>query len=123
MGKEISGAGDSPVKIHLVEAGSVGIYRLTGDGQRVLEGIRGPGEMLGLAGAFCRASGARSTLAVSNVSLVSIFRDDFQELLSCDPFLLKKILELITFRMDAADPRTAGICLRQAYHRLTGFLR
>lgn len=47
MGKEISGAGDSPVKIHLVEAGSVGIYRLTGDGQRVLEGIRGPGEMLG----------------------------------------------------------------------------
>ncbi len=113
-GQIISCPEDCPERIHLVESGLVEIYRVTGKGRRVVEDRRGPGDLLGLAEAFCGLGGACYAGAVSEVSLFSVKRKDFQELLACNPFFLKKILGMLAFQVDMPEPRLYSMIFSRA---------
>lgn len=104
-GEIITGPGECPKRIYLVESGEVEIYRVSGKDRRVVDGVRRPGDLLGLAEAFCGVSAACYAGAVDKVALVSIIRKDFKELLACNPFLLKKILGILAFHVDMPEPR------------------
>lgn len=118
-GQIISSPEDYAEKIHLVESGLVEIYRVTGKGLQVVEDIRQPGDLVGLAEAFCGVSAACYSGAVNEVALVSVKKKDFQELLACNPFLLKKILGMLSFQVDMTEPRIYNIIFRRV--GLTGF--
>lgn len=95
-GQVIFRPGEDTGNIYLIESGLVDFYSLDKEGRRVsLGSLKKPGELLGLAEAFCGIERTCYTSAVDDVVLVSFEKVDFQELLDCDPFFFRKILQMI----------------------------
>ncbi|MCL6611517.1 MAG: Crp/Fnr family transcriptional regulator [Peptococcaceae bacterium] len=114
-GQVIFGPGDCGGKICLIESGSVGIYRLTGEGRQVVEGVRKSGELMGLAEAFCGIGRTCYKGAIDDVVLVSVLKEDFHHLLACNPFFLKKILQMLAYRMRVAEPLVYDMIFRRSW--------
>lgn len=95
-GQVISSPGEVSEKIHLIESGSVITYRLAGDGRHVVEGdTKNSGDFLGIAEALCGVKRECYAGAIDDVVLISVIKEDFQDILACDPFLLKKVMNIL----------------------------
>lgn len=100
----IFAAGDLADRIFLIDSGWVKIYRLSTDGRRVTVGsIRSPGEMMGLAETLIGGERACFAGAISNVSMVIIRKNKFEELLAIHPALGLKVAKLLGARMREAE--------------------
>ncbi len=119
-GQVIFSPGSPAGNVCLIESGSVRIYSLGGDGQRTVEGVRRAGELLGLAEAICGVPWTRYNGAIDDVALVSVLKEDFQNLLACDPFILKKILGILAFRLHLAEARIFNLIF-SGFDDLSGF--
>lgn len=114
-GQVISSPGDNTGEIYLIESGLVKFYRLDGEGRRISLGcIKKPGDLLGLAEAFCDIERTCYTGAVDDVVLISVEKKDFQDLLDCDPFFFRKILHMISSGLRQNETRIYGITFNQA---------
>lgn len=108
-GQVIFSPGDDNRNIHLIECGLVKNYRMTREGRRILVGsVKKQGDLLGLAEAFCGVERTCYTGAISDVVLISVLKEDFQDLLDCDPFFLKKILCMLSASSWKDDLRLNG---------------
>lgn len=103
-GHVIFAAGDISDRVYLVESGWVKIYRLSADGKRVTVGsIRSPGQMMGLAETLLSVERTCFAGAISNVSMVILRKNQFEELLAQHPFLAIKVSKILAVRMREAE--------------------
>lgn len=107
-GQMINSPADCTGALFLIESGSVLLLEFTGEGSQV-ERIAGPGELLGVAESFCGEERNGYACAAGDVSLFSIDREDFIELLYYNPFLLKKILGILSYKMNMDKASVYGI--------------
>ena len=118
-GHVIFTAGDISDRIFLIEIGWVKIYRLSADGRRVTVGsIRNPGELMGLAETLLGGERTCFAGAISNVSLVVLRKNKFEELLARYPFLAIKVAKLLGARMREAESIIHEMVCWQAPGRL-----
>ncbi|MBE3586148.1 Crp/Fnr family transcriptional regulator [Desulfofundulus thermocisternus] len=118
-GHVIFAAGDPADRVYLVESGWVKIYRLNADGRRVTVGsIRSPGELMGLAEALWGGERTCFAGAISNVSLVVLRKNKFEELMGAHPFLAIKVAKLLGIRMREAEQIIHEMVCWQAPGRL-----
>jgi len=118
-GHVIFAAGDISDRIFLIESGWVKIYRLSADGRRVTVGsIRNPGELMGLAETLLGGERTCFAGAISNVSLVVLRKNKFEELLARYPFLAIKVAKLLGARMREAESIIHEMVCWQAPGRL-----
>lgn len=122
-GHIIFAAGDISDRIFLIESGWVKIYRLSADGRRVTVGsIRNPGELMGLAETLLGGERTCFAGAISNVSLVVLRKNKFEELLARYPFLAIKVAKLLGARMREAESIIHEMVCWQAPGRLAMML-
>lgn len=107
-GQMINRPDDCAEEFFLIESGSVFLFQFNGEGSQA-ERIAGPGEFLGVAEVFCGVERNGFTCAAGDVVLYSIDRWDFIELLSYNPFLLKKILGILSHTMNMDESSAYGI--------------
>jgi len=115
--------GDAADRVFMIERGLVKIFRLTTDGRHIAVGsIRHPGELMGLAEAL--QGGERSCYAgaINDVELVVVRRDDFQEMLLCEPHLAIKIARMLATRMREAESSIHELVSRSVPGRLAAML-
>lgn len=118
-GHVIFAAGDVADRVYLIESGWVKIYRLSADGRRVTVGsIRSPGELMGLAETLWGGERTCFAGAISNVSLVVVRKNKFEELLATHPFLALKVAKLLGARMREAEQMIQEMVCWQAPGRL-----
>lgn len=103
-GHVIFAAGDISDRVFLLETGWVKIYRLSTDGKRVTVGrMRNPGELMGLAETLLEVERTCFAGAISNVSLVTLSKNQFEEIMVKHPFLAIKVSKLLAVRMREAE--------------------
>lgn len=118
-GHVIFAAGDIPDRVMLIESGWVKIYRLSSDGRRVTVGsIRSPGELMGLAETLWGNERTCFAGSISNVSMVVLRKNKFEELLAQHPFLALKVAKLLGARMREAEAIIHEMVCWQAPGRL-----
>ncbi len=119
----IFAAGDIADRVFLIESGWVKIYRLSLDGRRATVGsIRSPGEIMGLAETLWGGERTCFAGAISNVSLVIIRKNKFEELLSRHPVLALKVAKFLGARMREAEAIIHEMMCWQAPGRLAMML-
>lgn len=112
-------AGDIADRIFLIENGWVKIYRLSADGRRVTVGsIRSPGELMGLAETLWGGERTCFAGAISNVSMVVLRKNKFEELLATHPVLALKVAKMLGARMREAEAIIHEMVCWQAPGRL-----
>ncbi|MCL6638825.1 MAG: Crp/Fnr family transcriptional regulator [Firmicutes bacterium] len=122
-GQVIFSAGELADRVYLIESGWVKIYRLSSDGRRVTVGsIRSPGEMMGLAETLWGGERTCFAGAISNVSLVTVGKHKFEELLGAQSFLAIKVAKLLGARMREAESIIHEMVCWQAPGRLAMML-
>jgi CRP-like cAMP-binding protein len=107
----------------MIERGWVKIFRLSTEGRQVTVGsIRRPGELMGLAEAL--HGGVRNCYAgaISNVELIVVRQDGFQEMLSAQPHLAIKVARLLAARMREAESSIHELVCRNVSGRLASTL-
>lgn len=115
----IFAAGDISDRVYLIESGWVKIYRLSADGRRVTVGsIRSPGEMMALAETLLGVERTCFAGAISDVTMVVMARNRFEELLAQHPFLAIKVAKLLGARMREAEAIIQEMVCWQAPGRL-----
>lgn len=115
----IFAAGDLADRVFLLESGWVKIYRLSADGRRVTVGsIRNPGEMMGLAETLWGGERTCFAGAISNVTMVVIRKNKFEELLAAHSALALKVARLLGQRMREAEAIIHEMVCWQAPGRL-----
>lgn len=115
----IFSAGDLADRVFLLESGWVKIYRLSVDGRRVTVGsIRNPGEMMGLAETLWGGERTCFAGAISNVTMVVIRKNKFEELLAAHSALALKVARLLGQRMREAEAIIHEMVCWQAPGRL-----
>jgi|GEM_PF-2955760 len=98
-GEKLFGDGDIAGKVYLVEKGLVGTATRNSTGDKIsVEGIRAPGELLGLSDTFLRNVRSYIAVALCNTTLLSVEKEVLQELMNSNPFLLKKIVSIMEYR-------------------------
>lgn len=118
-GHVIFAAGDISDRVYLIESGWVKIYRLSADGRRVTVGsIRSPGEMMALAETLLGVERTCFAGAISNVTMVVMTKNKFEELLAQHPFLAIKVAKLLGARMREAEAIIQEMVCWQAPGRL-----
>lgn len=115
----IFAAGDLADRIFLIESGYVKIYRLSTDGRRVTVGsIRSPGELMGLAETLLGTERTCFAGAITDVSMVIVRKNKFEELLAVQPVLAIKVAKLLGARMREAEAIIHEMVCWQAPGRL-----
>lgn len=115
--------GDPADRVYLIESGWVKIFRIAGDGKYITVGsIRKPGELMGLAEVLHGASRTCYAGAITDVTLVVVYREKFKELLEGEPYLAIKIARLLAMRMRDAETGVHEIVCRQVSGRLARLL-
>ncbi|MCL6634419.1 MAG: Crp/Fnr family transcriptional regulator [Peptococcaceae bacterium] len=118
-GQVIFSAGEVADRVYLIESGWVKIYRLSADGRRVTVGsIRSPGEMMGLAETLWGGERTCFAGAINNVTLVTVGKGKFEELLAMHPMLAIKVAKLLGARMREAESIIHEMVCWQAPGRL-----
>lgn len=118
-GHVVFSAGEVADRVYLIESGWVKIYRLSADGRRVTVGsIRSPGELMGLAETLWGGERTCFAGAINNVSLVTLSKNKFEELLARQPFLAIKVAKLLGARMREAESIIHEMVCWQAPGRL-----
>lgn len=115
--------GDAADRVFMIEQGWVKIFRLTTEGRHVAVGsIRHPGELMGLAEALHGGERSCYAGAISDVELIVVRRDEFQEMLLCEPHLAIKIARLLATRMREAESSIHELVSRSVPGRLAAML-
>lgn len=103
-GHVIFATGDISDRVYLIQSGWVKIYRLSADGKSVTVGsIRSPGEMMGLAETLLGVERTCFAGTICDVSMVTLTKTRFEELLAQHPFLGIKVAKLLAVRMREAE--------------------
>lgn len=98
-GEKLFNTGDVAGKVYLVETGLVGTASRTATGDKIyLEGIRMPGELLGLSDIFLRSVRSFIAVAICDTTVLSVEKEALQELMNSNPFLLSKIVNILEYR-------------------------
>lgn len=122
-GHMIFAAGDIADRVYLIEKGWVKIYRLSVGGRRVTVGsMRSPGEMMGLAETLWGGERACFAGAITDVSLVVLGKNKFEELMGAHSFLAIKVAKLLGARMREAEGIIQEMVCWQAPGRLASVL-
>jgi CRP-like cAMP-binding protein len=118
-GQVVFSAGELADRVYLIEGGWVKIYRLSSDGRRVTVGsIRSPGEMMGLAETLWGGERTCFAGAISNVTLVTVGKQKFEEVMASQSFLAIKVAKLLGARMREAESIIHEMVCWQAPGRL-----
>ncbi|MHB1041626.1 MAG: Crp/Fnr family transcriptional regulator [Eubacteriales bacterium] len=122
-GHVIFSAGELADRVYLLESGWVKIFRISADGRRATVGsIRSPGEMMGLAETLWGGERTCFAGAISNVTMVTVGKNKFEELLAVQSFLAIKVAKLLGARMREAESMIHEMVCWQAPGRLAMML-
>lgn len=122
-GQVIFSAGELADRVYLLESGWVKIFRISADGRRATVGsIRSPGEMMGLAETLWGGERTCFAGAISNVTMVTVGKNKFEELLAVQSFLAIKVAKLLGARMREAESMIHEMVCWQAPGRLAMML-
>jgi len=122
-GHVIFSAGELADRVYLIESGWVKIFRISADGRRATVGsIRSPGEMMGLAETLWGGERTCFAGAISNVTLVTVGKTKFEELLAVQSYLAIKVAKLLGARMREAESIIHEMVCWQAPGRLAMML-
>ncbi|MFZ5647531.1 MAG: cyclic nucleotide-binding domain-containing protein [Bacillota bacterium] len=107
-GQLIFKAADDASKLFLVETGLVRVCRLLEDSGHKVVSVRGKGELIGLEDVFCGLKMTCTARAISDVTVIAVKREDFLEILDCDPFLLNRIIHILPLQVGSFRTRKGG---------------
>lgn len=115
----IFSANEQADRVYLIEEGYVKIYRLNPEGRELTVGIiRNPGEIMGLAEVLYHGKRTCFAGAINDVTMVTMTKDQFIEILDKEHHLAIKVAVLLGARMRAAESIVYNLMCIQAPGRL-----
>ncbi|WP_347490541.1 Crp/Fnr family transcriptional regulator [Desulfoscipio sp. XC116] len=118
-GENIFCTGDPADRVCLIESGWVKIFRINGDGRYVTVGsIRRQGELMGLAEALHCVERTCNAGAITDVKLITVYREAFIELLESETTIALKVAKLLAMRMRDAETGVHEMVTHQVSSRL-----
>lgn len=110
--------GDPADSIYFLREGRIKITALSEDGQEVLHGIIGPGEMFGDMSAILDIPRTTSAQALEASLLSKIRRKDFETLLSMYPELSFQLLKSVGLRLKQAEAQLVNVICNDVSRRV-----
>lgn len=108
--------------LNIIRKGVVRIYNLTPNGKEKLIRILKPGDFMGETALTGRARHQHFAVALSEVHICSIQRDDFQKVLLQYPEIALRVLAELTRRLEYAENQASEMAVESAETRLARFL-
>lgn len=110
--------GDPSHSIYFLQEGRMKIGALTEDGDEVLLGIVGPGEIFGDVGAIQGALRTSSAQALEDSLLCELGRQDFESLLTAHPEICLQLLKSMSSRLSRAETQVLGLVCKDISTRV-----
>ncbi len=119
----IFAAGDLAYRVYLIEEGWVKNYRLDTEGRKVTVGnIRNPGELIGLAEALNQGERMCFASSLTEVSLVHLTNNQFNEILHEHHDLTLKVATILAERLRESEAMSHELICLQVPGRLASML-
>lgn len=97
--------GDPDHTVLVISSGLVKVHTHGTEGDELILGLCGPGDVLGEGSAAGGAPRSAAGTALENVTAISIYADEIRAILAADPNLSLALLRLTRIRLHQADAR------------------
>jgi len=122
-GNTIFYEGDQPEKLYFIKEGFVKLYRTSEEGRDTIIYLYGPGSVLGVRALTGKDRLLRhSAEALTEVTVVTIPRDEFIKAASEHPEILIDILHVFIERLNYTERKLEGFILTDSTARVASFL-
>jgi len=106
--------GNHPARLYYIRKGKVKTFRKNDDGKELIVGLYSEGDFLGYTAILENANYRECAEALDDAELAVIPRDEFEEVLRCNPSLMKKFIEMLAKNINERDNKL----LSTAYNSL-----
>lgn len=114
-------AGDHSTTLNLVQKGQVRVYRLASSGKEQHIRILEPGDFIGELALFHDRRYDRYVEAVGAITVCSIQREDFKQILLDHPAIAIELLGELSDRLDHSEQQTTWITSESVQTRLAAY--
>ena len=111
--------GDAALHLFQISEGVLRVYKIIGDGRRVITGFLYPGDLVGLSQ---RARYLYTAEAVTRVKLRRLARSRFDDEVNCSPALRPELFHRLSDEMAAAQDQMVLLARKSAEERVASFL-
>ncbi|MEO1784554.1 Crp/Fnr family transcriptional regulator [Thermodesulfobium sp. 4217-1] len=122
-GSTVFSAAESSQGVFIIESGWVKISRISNEGRESVVGcIRNPKEIIGLAEVLLDKNRTCNAVAITDIEIGFLRREDFYNLIKEDFNISLKIMRLLAERMREAEENVHNLSSKYVSKRLASFL-
>ncbi len=122
-GSTVFSAAESSQGVFIIESGWVKISRISNEGRESVVGcIRNPKEIIGLAEVLLDKKRTCNAVAITNIEIGFLRREDFYNLIKEDFNISLKVMRLLAERMREAEENVHNLSSKYVSKRLASFL-
>ena len=114
--------GDEPMRVYFVQAGRVKTVKATDSGKELITGFYGPGEFFGYLPLLQHTAHSDSAVAVDEVELVYIPKDDFAQLLERNLEVSQHFVRLLAGRVSERETQLLAMAYNSIRRRVADAL-
>ncbi|HHQ49079.1 MAG TPA: Crp/Fnr family transcriptional regulator [Acidobacteria bacterium] len=113
--------GDAADTMYVVASGKINIVVTSAEGKDLILAVLGEGQVFGEMGLLDSAPRSASAITATPAELISIARDDFDELLENQPGLSRKLLHIMAERLRRANSKMESLAYMDVAGRLARY--
>lgn len=121
-GEQVFGEGEPCAGLYVVESGNVRIFKSSASGREQVLSIDGPGSSIAELPVFDGGAYPASAIAIDDVSLLFVSRQDFQALCLAHPQVPLKVLRVVGARLRRLVGIIEALSFTTVRHRLANYL-
>lgn len=115
--------GDEPERLYFIKEGFVKLFHTSEDGRDTVIYLYGPGSVLGIRALTSRDRALKHNVeALTNVTMVTMPRQEYLDLLTGNPQYLVDLLHVFIERLNYTERRLEGFILTDVTDRVADFL-
>lgn len=105
----------------LIKEGQVKVTMISPEGKEIILSMLGPGEFFGEMALIDDAPRSATVISTEPLEVVTIWRNDFLQILSENFSITRKVLRVLTRRLRSASNRIESLATMDVYGRLARF--
>jgi len=119
--ERIFDAGDSADALYVVASGKINIVVTSSEGKDLILAVLGEGQVFGEMGLLDSVPRSAAAITATPAELVSIARNDFDQLLERQPGLTRKLLHIMAERLRRANSKMESLAYMDVAGRLARY--
>ena len=111
--------GDEARQLYFIKSGIIGLFHISESGKKTFFRVFGKNDILGHRSYFANEPHHASSVALSDVSLVFISKDECLRICQENPQLLREVTSQLAIDLGKAELRMAGLLDKTAHKRIS----